>query len=442
MKGNLRRSVFLLLFMSILPLQASSDEWLKEVGLLIAPVEKDRYLALRKRPDRERLQEIFWMRRDPTPTTPLNEFRIVFEEQRRQALARAAAGSRQAEIMTMLGVPQEKEEENGRSVWHYQKTPFYSPIKTPFALYWQNGELDRSRCTPELISFIDDFRNATLFQPVYVVNPRFLPTALFDPEDHRHRVLMELADGSRTPGDFPSAFFQAGTEGQPTHLGLVFKTADSTDESYAVFLLRNRDFPAIEYLLPMQLKPFQSFAGNNYFAWGQAVVPGIYDLYAAVFPSRAQEPWLIRREMEVRKFRPGVFTLGTVLTAVEELPVTSSTIHAYSPYHVSDRVFIPLLESRVKADGRLFLLIPVYHPDVENGSVRLQASYHFKGRDDEFTVDSSLLSSSLAEDQTVLTLATELPLAELENGQWILELEIRDLVSGKRASQIIVFEVE
>lgn len=438
-----RLPVFFMLFLLILPQQAATDEWLKEVELLITPLEKERYQALRKRPDRERFQAIFWMRRDPTPITALNEFRVIYEEQRRQALARFPGGGLEAEVLTMLGRPQRIEQENDRTTWHYQTAPFFSPLQPPFSLYWKNGELDRSRCAPDLLVFLDDFSKATLFQPVYVMDPRTLPPAVPDAEDPRHQAVLNLAAADTpTAINFPAALFQAGTEGQATHLGLVFQTAGPATESYAVFLLRHREFAGIEYFYPMQLRPFQSFAGKNFFAWGQAMVPGVYDLFGAVFPAGAQEPWLLSREIEIRKFKHGVFTLGTVLTAAEELPLKSSTIQAFSPYQIADRVFIPLLEKRVKADGRLFLLIPVYHPAVENGLVSLQASYSFKGPQDEFTVETPRLTSPLAGGQTVLTLASELPLVNLESGQWILKLEIKDLTTGKQASQRIDFDVE
>ncbi len=67
--------------------QADDDEWLIQVKYIIQPEERDAYSRLQTAGERQQFIQQFWDRRDPTPGTPVNEYRAEYE--RRLAVADA-----------------------------------------------------------------------------------------------------------------------------------------------------------------------------------------------------------------------------------------------------------------------------------------------------------------------------------------------------------------
>jgi GWxTD domain-containing protein len=67
--------------------QADDDEWLIQMKYIIQPEERAAYSRLKTADERQQFIQQFWDRRDPTPGTPVNEYRAEYE--RRLAVADA-----------------------------------------------------------------------------------------------------------------------------------------------------------------------------------------------------------------------------------------------------------------------------------------------------------------------------------------------------------------
>ncbi len=112
------------------------QKWLDEdVRWIISPEEKAAFANLRKDEERDQFVEQFWLRRDPTPGTPQNEYKE--EHYRRLAYSNThfAAGvpgwkTDRGRIYIVYGPPDQMKTQLAGSdsmmpteVWHYQSIP-------------------------------------------------------------------------------------------------------------------------------------------------------------------------------------------------------------------------------------------------------------------------------------------------------------------------------
>lgn len=84
-------------------------EWLREVDPIITAAERSVTRLLKTEEERQRFMESFWKARDPSPRTPVNEFRV--EYQRRLYYAKnylKGIRSDRGRIHVLLGAPTEK----------------------------------------------------------------------------------------------------------------------------------------------------------------------------------------------------------------------------------------------------------------------------------------------------------------------------------------------
>jgi len=116
------------------------QRWLDEdVRWIITPEERAAFIRLSKNGERDRFVEQFWLRRDPTPGTPENEYKE--EHYRRIAyanvhFAQAVPGweTDRGRIYIVYGPPDRIKIESARTsgdsgkpkeLWHYQAIPGY-----------------------------------------------------------------------------------------------------------------------------------------------------------------------------------------------------------------------------------------------------------------------------------------------------------------------------
>lgn len=100
-------------------LSRGDRRWLEEVEPIMTADERQKFMEIQRR-DRDLFRELFWARRDPTPTNRNNEARDGFENWREQADEqfgrRGQKGSRtdMALVMLLFGPPDNRERSGGR----------------------------------------------------------------------------------------------------------------------------------------------------------------------------------------------------------------------------------------------------------------------------------------------------------------------------------------
>ncbi len=109
------------------PADSPYGRWLDEdVVYIIEPAEKAAFERLNSDPEREKFIEQFWQRRDPTPATSDNEFKV--EHYRRIAYSNQRFGwqggpgwkSDRGLTYILYGPPDEIESHTGREAWRYR----------------------------------------------------------------------------------------------------------------------------------------------------------------------------------------------------------------------------------------------------------------------------------------------------------------------------------
>ncbi len=113
-------------------------EWLKITATFILPPERDAFLTLSNERDRDMFMEAFWKQRDPTPESPVNQFKEETEKRFRyvnesfgRETSREGWQTDRGRIYMILGPPKSTDNYEGTSglhpavVWHY----FGDPLK-------------------------------------------------------------------------------------------------------------------------------------------------------------------------------------------------------------------------------------------------------------------------------------------------------------------------
>jgi len=134
--------------------------WLRDVAIIMAGVEKEAFKQLKTEEDRLAFLEQFWRARDPDPSTPRNEYREEFE--RRMAYVGKkyrGVSTDQGRIYVLMGKPNEITHYSGHQdlveseLWQYRNHG--KPGLPPFIniLFYQPGDTgDMQLYTPGLNS--------------------------------------------------------------------------------------------------------------------------------------------------------------------------------------------------------------------------------------------------------------------------------------------------
>ena len=195
-ESRLQKLVCTLLFVFAAPCLASGPDTLYDapspkwrtgpVRYLLTGPESRAYKALQNDDERMRFVEAFWLRRDPTPTTEVNEFREQFEErlQRSESLRLYMESTKpmwltdMGKIFILLGAPVSEQREavaasaRDSVVWSYDRVPGMS--QSHFNIVFvadESGELRISQ-SPTLdrnpFKGLDPGTPAELFQVVRI----------------------------------------------------------------------------------------------------------------------------------------------------------------------------------------------------------------------------------------------------------------------------------
>jgi len=226
--------------------------WLEmDVAFIIAPKEREVFLRLETDRERTAFIEAFWKQRDPTPGTPVNEFKD--EHYQRVAYAnqyfgrdttRPGAMTDRGRIYILLGPPIDISRFEGESyvhptqIWSYQGRPEYDlPAYYNVVFFRRNG-------TGEYILYSPAQDGPTNL----LVNYRGDPTSVATAYEQLRKFNARLAEVSVSL--IPDEGF---TFGQPSlaseHLmGRVFAIPEkAVDWKYAEALLKFKDSIEVEY---------------------------------------------------------------------------------------------------------------------------------------------------------------------------------------------------
>jgi GWxTD domain-containing protein len=234
-------------------LAAKYQEWLKLTTYIITEREKDVFMSLPNDRDRDVFMETFWKVRDPTPGTPVNEFKEEhikrFQEadkRFRRRSARAGWMTDQGRFYIILGPPISTEDIAGTTeiypceIWsYYGDAARGMPQHFSLVFYQRGGSGEYKLYDPvsdgpgRLIigsEHMDAFDYQAFYQKLYDLYPSLALVCL-----------------SIIPGEIPYAY-QPSPENSIMMANILNSPKKFVNESYATHFLNYRGVVSTEYL--------------------------------------------------------------------------------------------------------------------------------------------------------------------------------------------------
>lgn len=133
-------AMFFLLITAVLTFAA--DKWIDSIQVLMTEQEKAEYKKIKSDADKQKFVETFWVKRDPSPGTPENEYKSNYEKNFDQVNTlmkdKRAFETDMGQTLLLLGPPteqkdvedkqpsygeEEEEAPSGKKVWTYKNVP-------------------------------------------------------------------------------------------------------------------------------------------------------------------------------------------------------------------------------------------------------------------------------------------------------------------------------
>ncbi len=465
-------------------LDRASEEWLKDVHLLILPEEEKVFRELGDASDRKEFERIFWERRDPDPATPGNEARDAWEKARKKAdelfavPGSVAPGPGAAQVFLLLGDPHEAAD---------RKTEVYSTHVVDRAA----GET-RAVGETTYLSLKEGARRPETW--IYRSRPgdafEFVGGELRVPLDEACRLseggvlLDELRRAARARVYRPQLSYTVGADG---HLKLPPASSPPGD---AVALIGDRrDFPVaaeIKVLLRSQAgEPYaagllraepgtptpaippggheqvriaaQALDGEGRVAastdrrvsvspgsdgsfvasFGLVLKPGHFTLRAAAFVAEGERAAVTSVPLDVPDFRGPDLTLSPPLVYTRADVAGTDPQDPYAAFSLLR--LVPRFGNVFKTQDQLEAVCVLYNagPDPGSGKASVKARYSFlkdgrvvaRGAEETFETKDAVASVG------------PVPLADFAPGDYVARLDVTDAISGETRRAETAFEI-
>jgi GWxTD domain-containing protein len=451
--------------------EKSDQRWLREVRLLVLPDEEALHATLADPADRAEFERIFWARRDPDPTTPVNELQAAVARARARADERFTRPGQKGsdtdcgQLLVLLGDPPEvigreikahfdpREALRGArrpEVWIYRSRP-------GDAVSFTGGELrvslDEDCRFAEGARVLEDLRRVARAK---VVQPRL--AYLKKPDGHLARLEDARAALAAAPTptslDVTRADFPLTIEPK-----LLLRTASG--QAYAAGLVRadlglgarnGAPPPAVAATVVVQAEDASGQAGPRFerpvrgtvgadgafiASYGLPLKPGRYSLRVTLVTG--DQASLAATPVDVPDFDAPGLKLGSLLLYPEGDPPADAQ-DPYSAFTVGALRLRPRLGNVFTPADALHAVCVLYggQADPATGKPSLRARLSFTkdgrpvaaGQPETFATASAVVS------------AGPVPLADFAPGRYLAKVEAMDLVSGKSETRETAFEIQ
>lgn len=447
-----RLAALALLLVGLLPAATADsrqDSWLQDVEPLITDIEKSHLLTLSKEKEIAQFQYIFWLKRDPTPETGINEFRLLYEKRLAETRVKYAAGSQFAQVYLAFGPPDRVTQIDIGTFWEYERGPFYSRLNDRFAVVFNGSAIDRSQTTAAVVDFLDHFRDRVLFQPIYVKEPRGRGYYSLDIKKMEDLLLLTaLANPSSVSFPFAHEFFLSKTDTLNTYVTLTVKIPGRPDPGGWLALGRfHNPESGVDYDFKVNLVPFMVQGSDCFYSLGLPLPPADYDTAIGLLKAdglKAAGPvHLLRDRLRVASYNSSRVQIGPVILSDGFLKEPAAQKNSFSPYVVGDIIFKPLLIKELSRRGSLYIYFPIYNPQVNNGTVSLEASFLLLRGQEKFQLSPTTIAQPVASANPVIPSSASFPLSHLgHDGRYILEIEVLDRFSGLKDRTTCQFDLK
>lgn len=429
--------------------------WLeKEVKLLLSSDEVNEFKSMKTDEEKNAFIELFWAKRDPTPGTPENEFkiewykRLEYVEKNFTYGPRKGISSDMGRVYMLLGPPAQtkgeiggkREEPLGGSQleaplqhWVYQPMPelgLNEPFRVTFRQYQWGYELDQQ--TPQTI-----LRAMEMFPKVVQFNAdlKEIPKYRFklDEKSFEGKTLSHFITSGETIEQIPlrwvAHFTQAGNESTYVYFSILVdaKKAGLKKEEELTFFgkLKSEKGQDEEFLRSIKLEKAKE--DPIPVGFGVPALADKYTLYLGVRNEDQTKCTLLKSPLVVPDFWRGELTISTIIFSANVEPVKpkGKENKDYDPYVFGQFRAVPHFDNVFKSRDNLSVLFQIYNAKPVDGEVSLAIEYFIEAPEGTYRLNGQEIKQKVKEGQTISG-GTEVPLSPLKPGEYNFKIKIID----------------
>jgi len=465
--------IMLFILSTVIPCQAGeTDEdkyktWVeKEVNWLLSAEEEKEFKALQTDEERDKYIELFWAKRDPTPGTQENEFKVewykrfAYVEETFKSGPQRGVKSDMGRVYMLLGPPAQTKAEAGGmreesaggtqleappQIWVYQAMPelgLIDPFRVTFRQYQWGYDLD-NQTDQRILRAMEQFPKVVQFNPDLKEMPAY--RFKLDASSFEGQLINDFIASGQSAEQIPIQlsphFSQAINQSTYIYFAVVVDTkkAGLKNDAQLTFFGRlegeqghNEEF--INLVEPEKQKGDQIVVG-----FGVPVVPDTYTLYLGVRNSDKTKYSLMKEPLEVPNFWTGDLALSTIILSakVEQVKKQKDVEpEEYNPYHFGQLKAEPRLDNSFKSSENLNVLFQIYNAKQIDSEVSLQVEYFIEAPEGTYRLNAQEIKQTVEAGKSISG-GTEVPLAPLKPAEYTFKIKVID----KNATKIIEAKV-
>lgn len=422
-------------------------KWLEEeVRFLLNKDEEKAFKDLKNDEEREHFVEVFWVRRDPTPLTPANEFkdeyykRLEFVRSDKFPRGRGGLKSELARAFLLLGQP-EKQEQDGRTLtWLYPAMPKYgSTHPMRFEFHAEGGLLEISSGESDGIPALTKVPATLILHPELTEVPSY-PHMM---DKAMIAMIDGMVEGAALREEIPcdvSLRFQK-SQGGATYVSILAAMKDASEKApkTSMFGRCKREEAVQEFNEPMEMLPG---GATPVMCGGLALMPGEYQLNLGVMNKDSGKTTLRKLTVAVPNLDTGTLAMSAPVTSDQiEAATGESGAGAVSPFKFGRYRLAPKLDPTFAKTSSIFIFYQVYNAGVENGEARIKVEYVFNKDGQYFNRIPPEENRQQAANVAAVVMGTEVPLSTFPAGKYTVTVKLTDEVTKAQTSSETAFEI-
>ena len=466
-------------------LDRPDSKWRQGPVKYILDKEEDAgFRKLKTDEERQTFIETFWLKRDPTPGTPTNEFKEIYSR-RLELVARRFAPpdgrsweEDRAKAVLLLGPPDDMEirqpgrtDEGGADsgapsgtapsrraalIWKHEALPGLPvPLRLEFAEEPDGGYrmLGRFDFTDKRMTGLEPLPVKVVATPQPPAPAQPEPPAAPPPPGPRETLINDVLAATPPDSKVPLAvrvdyYKTSGASTLATVTLAVRKPADGGD---AAPLLAARVLSGPEEVAA-RLEEEDSFttAGENaaapagsdlYYQAARAIPPGKYSLVTAVRDPGAGDVGFVKQEIEVPDFSQQALQISSVTLARKVERMTGAPDPS-GRFAVGNFKVFPSVRGEFRPGEEVGLLYQIYNTanDASTGKPKLKVSYQFEKVEKTRTIKIGREPLTYTVDGTVQVYSVPIQPAWWAGGYQVV-VKVEDLVAGTTVSSTVPFTV-
>ncbi|MFC2166278.1 GWxTD domain-containing protein [Acidobacteriota bacterium] len=469
---------FLFFLGLIIPCQAVAEndkdryeKWVdNEALLLLSQEEMKEFKSLKTDEERDKFIELFWAKRDPSPGTEENEFKVEWYERLKYVEENFKSGlkkgikSDMGRVYMYFGPPSRtrggaggtKAESTGGSqieappqAWIYQAMPdlgLNQPFSVIFRQYQYGYDLDQ--LTPQTI-----LRAMEIFPKVVQFNPdlKELPKFRFrlDANSFEGKLISEFkvsGEGiEQIPFQWAPHFSQAANESTYIYLTVLIDTKTTglkKDEELTFFGTVDGSGGKSEEFLKT-IKPEKTKSDNIVVGFGFPATSDNYTLYLGLRNEKKDKYSLLKAPLEVPEYWNAELAISSVILSpkVDKVEKKEEETEGYNPYVFGQLEATPRLGSVFKSSENMSIIFQVYNAKVVEDEASLQLEYFIEAPEGTYRLKAQEFKKKVETGKTI-TGGTEIPLSPLKPGDYRFKIKVIDRNAVKIIEKEVPFTVK